>query len=188
MKHKWLVGVLASTLMVGSVSAQTAQPAKPKPAPETKPATEPKPATQTSPAPSKAGMQSRAEVPTGELALGTVTIPRSVMADGKPLAAGRYSVRLTAQTAQPTVPGQVPDLNRWVEFVQGGAVKGREVVSIVPANEVSQTMPGPDMPGHVGSNGTRVEMLKGGEYLRVWIARGGNHYLVHLPPSGAAAR
>jgi len=24
-------------------------------------------------------------------------------------------------------------------------------------------------------------MLKGGDYLRVWINKGGNHYLVHLP-------
>ena len=60
-------------------------------------------------------------MPTGEVVLGTVTIPRSVMADGKMLARGRYTVRLTAQTAQPTVAGQLADLNRWVEFVQGDA-------------------------------------------------------------------
>jgi hypothetical protein len=125
-------------------------------------------------------------IPSGETVLGTVTIPRTVMADGKTLASGRYTIRLTAQSAQPTVPGQLPDLNRWVEFVQGGNVRGREVVSIVPADEVKDTMPGPDMPGHVGRNQQRVEMLKGGEYLRVWINRGGHNYLLHLPPSGAA--
>jgi hypothetical protein len=120
------------------------------------------------------------------VALGTVTIPRAVTADGKPLARGRYTLRLTAQAAQPTVPGQLPDLNRWVEFLQGGQVKGREVVSIVPADEVDDTQPGPDMsPGTVRRTGTRVEMLKGGEYLRVWISRAGHHYLVHLPPAGA---
>ena len=124
-----------------------------------------------------------AEVPTGEVVLGTITIPRAVTADGKPLARGRYTVRLTAQTAQPTVPGQIPDLNRWVEFVQNGQVRGREVVSIVPADEVDDTMQGPDMPGHVGRTGQRVEMLRGGEYLRVWIARQGVHYLLHLPPA-----
>ena len=68
-------------------------------------------------------------------------------ADGKPLPRGRYTLRLTAQAAQPTVAGQLPDLNRWVEFVQGGQVKGREIVSIVPADEVSKTQPGP---GHAG--------------------------------------
>ena len=26
-------------------------------------------------------------------------------------------------------------------------------------------------------------MLKGGEYLRVWIAAAGNQYLIHLPPA-----
>lgn len=133
----------------------------------------------------QAQQAARAEVPTGEVVLGTVTIPRTVTADGKTLARGRYTVRLTAQSAQPTVAGQLPDLNRWVEFVQGGTVKGREVVSIVPADEVGQTMPGPDMPGHVGRTGSKVEMLKGGDYLRVWIARQGVHYLIHLPPSAA---
>ena len=77
-----------------------------------------------------------------ETVLGTVTIPRGGTADGKPLARGQYTVRLTAQAAQPTVAGQLPDLNRWVEFVQGGQVKGREVVSIVPADEVKQTAAG----------------------------------------------
>lgn len=128
----------------------------------------------------------RAAVPTGEMSLGSVNIPRAVTADGKPLPRGTYTVRLTAQPAQPTVPGQLPDLNRWVEFVQGGKVVGREVVSIVPADEVDQTQPGPDLsPGGSRGNATRVQMLKGNEYLRVWITRGGHHYLVHLVPSGA---
>jgi hypothetical protein len=72
-----------------------------------------------------------------------------------------------------------------VEFVQGGQVRGRELASIVPAEEVKMTMPGPDMPGRVGRTGSRVEMLKGGEYLRVWIARGGTNYLVHLSTGSA---
>jgi hypothetical protein len=127
-----------------------------------------------------------AQVPAGESVLGTVSIPRAVMADGKPLPAGRYTVRLTAQTATSPAPGALPELERWVEFVQGGQVRGRELVSIVPADEVKMTMPGPDMPGRVGPSGSRVEMLKGGEFLRVWIARGGHNYLIHLPPTGAA--
>ena len=73
------------------------------------------------------------QVPTGETALGSVRIPRSVKADGKDLKAGTYQVRLTAQAASPAVPGQT--MERWVEFVQGGKVVGREVVSIVPASE-----------------------------------------------------
>jgi hypothetical protein len=155
MKHTWLVGILAGTLLAGSAAVQAQQ----KPA---------------------------AQVPTGEVALGTITLPRAVTADGKPLPSGRYTLRLTAQAAQPTVAGQLPDLNRWVEFVQGGQVKGREVVSIVPDAEVSQTVPGPDLePGKAPRSGTRVEMLKGNEYLRVWISRNGIQYLIHLVPAGA---
>ena len=74
------------------------------------------------------------QVPAGETALGSVRIPRSVMADGKALKAGTYQVRLTSQAAMPAVAGQ--QMERWVEFVQGGKVAGREVVSIVPASEV----------------------------------------------------
>jgi hypothetical protein len=130
--------------------------------------------------------QKPAAVPTGEVVLGTVTIPRAVTADGKPLPQGQYTVRLTAQAAQPTVAGQLPDLNRWVEFVQSGKVRGREVVSIVPPDEVKDTQPGPDLdPGRAPRSTVKVEMLKGGEYLRVWIARQGTQYLIHLVPSKA---
>ena len=38
------------------------------------------------------------------------------------------------------------------------------------------------------SGGSKVEMLKGGDYLRVWINKGGNHYLIHLPVTGAPTR
>jgi len=117
-------------------------------------------------------------VPTTETALGSVRIPRSVKADGKDLRAGTYQVRLTAQEATPVVPGQ--KMERWVEFVQGGKVVGREVVSIVPASEMKDLMPGPDS-GRGPSSGARVEMLKGNEYMRVWIARNGVNYLIHFP-------
>jgi hypothetical protein len=158
MKQTWLVGAVASVLFVASAAAYT---------------------------PSQTPSGSTAQVPAGESVLGTVSIPRAVMADGKPLPAGRYTVRLTAETASPA-PGASAQLERWVEFVQGGQVRGRELVSIVPADEVKDTMPGPDMPGRVGRTGSRVEMLKGGEFLRVWIARGGHNYLIHMPPSTPA--
>ena len=121
------------------------------------------------------------EVPAGETALGSVRLPRSVMADGKALKAGTYQVRLTAQDASPATPGI--KMERWVEFVQGGKVAGREVASIIPADEVKDTQQGPDLPGKQPRAGTRVDMLKGGEYLRVWITRGGVQYLIHLPPA-----
>ena len=56
------------------------------------------------------------QAPAGETSLGSVRVPRAVMADGKPLKAGTYTVRLTAQDATPVVPGII--MERWVEFVQ----------------------------------------------------------------------
>ena len=120
------------------------------------------------------------QVPAGETALGSIRIPRSVMADGKALKAGTYQVRLTSQAAMPAVAGQ--QMERWVEFVQGGKVAGREVVSIVPASEVKDLQPGPDAPPSARP-GAKVEMLKGHEYLRVWINRAGVNYLIHMPPA-----
>jgi hypothetical protein len=160
MKKNLLVGALASVFFVAATAAYT---------------------------PSELQGGASAQVPTGQTNLGTVDIPRAVTADGKPLAAGKYTLRLTAETAQPA-PGQTASLERWVEFMQGSKVVGRELVSIVPADEVKDTMPGPDMPGKVGRSGSRVEMLKGGEFLRIWIARGGHNYLIHLPPAGAPAK
>src|SRR5262245_20627055 len=115
--------------------------------------------------------------PAGEVALGTVRVPSSVKADGKPLSAGTYQVRLTAQSASPDAKGQTTGLERWVEFVQGGPVQGREIATLIRAsqNDKGQKDAAPR------PNGSRVDLLKGGDFYRVWINRGGNHYLIHLP-------
>jgi hypothetical protein len=102
------------------------------------------------------------------------------MANGQTLSAGTYQVRLTAEAAQPTVPGI--QMERWVEFLRGGKPVGREVVSIVPPGEVKDLNSGAKGP-RPATGGSRVEMLKGDEYLRVWINRGGVNYLLHLPPA-----
>jgi hypothetical protein len=113
------------------------------------------------------------------MALGTVRIPKDVKADGKPLPAGSYQVRLTPEVSKPDAVGASEKLERWVEFVQKGTVKGREVVSIVPQEEAKlvqkDTPPAP--------NGSKVQMLKGNDYLRVWINKGGSYYLIHLVPA-----
>ena len=119
--------------------------------------------------------------PTGETALGTVRLTHSVMADGKPLKAGTYQVRLTSQDAAPPAAGI--KMERWVEFLQGGKVAGREVVSIVPQAELKDLMPGPDNLPRAAGGSSKVEMLKGNDYVRVWINRGGVHYLIHMPPA-----
>jgi hypothetical protein len=108
--------------------------------------------------------------------LGAVRIPRAVRADGQPLGAGTYQLRVTETVATPPAPGQTPQYERWAEFLQGGQVKGREVVTIVPQSDIAQVAE--QKPPASGSY--RVEMLKGGDYLRLWYNKGGNHYLVHF--------
>jgi hypothetical protein len=116
-------------------------------------------------------------VPTGEIALGSVRLTTAVMADGKKLAAGTYQVRVTGQVASPDAKGQTPSLERWAEFMQGGQVKGREVVTIVPQSDLKLVEK--DTPPQ--ANSSKFETLKGGDYTRLWINHGGNHYLVHFP-------
>jgi hypothetical protein len=112
-------------------------------------------------------------------ALGTVRIPRAVTANGERLAPGTYRVRLTGEDARPEAKGATPSSERWVEFLQGNTIKGKEVVSIVPEAEIAQVAEGKRVP----AGSSRVEMLKGNEYLRVWINKGGNNYLIHMPPA-----
>src|SRR5690606_7866731 len=101
-------------------------------------------------------------VPTGELALGTVRIHVNTMANGEALPAGTYSVRLTPTEAVPPVVGQTDPYERWVEFSQGGAVKGKEVVSIVPGEEIAGVANDPAP----RQNGSKVEVLRNNEFVR----------------------
>ncbi len=110
------------------------------------------------------------------VSLGAVRVPRAVKADGQALAAGTYQVRVTETLASPQAAGQTPQYERWAEFLQGGKVVGREVVTIVPASDIKQVAEMTPPP----SGGSRSEVLKGGDYLRLWINRGGNHYLIHF--------
>lgn len=157
MKKQWvLVCVLAGALIGGDAAAQHK-------APNQQPSTAPAP-----------------PAPAGDMTLGTVRLPRAVTADGKPLPAGTYQVRLTAQASQPNAVGATEELERWAEFVRGGKVAGREVVSIVPQAEFKLVAKDPPPP----SGGSKVQVLKGNDYLRVWLNRGGNHYLIHFPVPG----
>ena len=108
--------------------------------------------------------------------LGAVRIPRAVKGDGQPLAAGTYQVRVTETPASPQAAGQTPQYERWAEFMRNGKMVAREVVTIVPASDIKQVAEQTPPP----SGGYRAEVLKGGDYLRLWINRGGNHYLIHF--------
>jgi hypothetical protein len=114
--------------------------------------------------------------PDGSMQLGTVHIPRGVKANGQALAAGTYQVRLTPDTASPVAKGATASLERWAEFIKGGKVAGREVMSIIPQADIPKIQK--DTPPRPGSS--TVQALKGGDYLRLWINRGGNYYLVYF--------
>jgi hypothetical protein len=108
--------------------------------------------------------------------LGTVQLARSLMANGQRLAPGTYQVRLSTDAVSP-VAGQQGEA--WVDFVRSGKVAGRELASIVSDDDIKSVVKGARLP--VGE--ARVEMLKEGQYWRVWLHKGGNHYLIHLPPA-----
>jgi hypothetical protein len=122
------------------------------------------------------GIMAQATMPGASLA--TVRLPHAAMADGQALAAGTYAVRLSDAPVPPVV-GQSSDGTCWVEFVQSGSVKGRELATVLTGSALKQVAK--EAPPAAGQ--ARVEMLAGAEYLRVWINHAGTNYLVHLPVS-----
>jgi hypothetical protein len=108
--------------------------------------------------------------------IGTVRLTQAVLADGKPLKAGTYQVRLTND--QPTAAaGESPGAERWVEFVKDGRVAAREVATVISAADIGTIAKGPQPK----ANASRVDVLKDGDYVRVWINKAGSHYIVNMP-------
>jgi len=120
-------------------------------------------------------LPARASAQANAQSLGSVTINKKVMANGQPLAAGTYTVRLSSDSVT-SVVGESADSEKWVEFVQGGQVKGKELATVVTGADV-KTVSKEKAPA---AGTARVDMLKGADYLRVWINHGGTHYLIHL--------
>jgi hypothetical protein len=108
--------------------------------------------------------------------LASVHITQSVLANGKPLPAGVYELRLTNERPTP-LPGQSPDAERWVEFVANGTVTAREVAVVLRDDD----LPSIGASSVPTREGTRLDMLQGGEFLRVSVKRGNERYLVYLP-------
>ena len=110
--------------------------------------------------------------------IGTIHLMHEVMADAKPLPAGTYQVRLTGDFAKPA-NGQSAEGERWVEFLKAGQVVGRELATVVSSSDIAAIVKGP----RPGPNQSRVDVLKGGDYVRVWINRSEANYIINLPPA-----
>jgi len=201
MKKFVIAGTLAAAVAVAgtALAQQPAQTTPPAPAPKAKPATPPSTNAADQPAkPTKKATKKSSEAgePAGHTApkqqpntatdpnatpqavtLGTVRIPNGVKADGKDLPAGTYTVRMTAEEAKPDARGAAQALERWAEFVKGGQVVAREMVTVIPASEIHLVQKDAAPP----PGGSKVQTLRGGNYLRLWFNKAGNHYLVHLP-------
>ncbi len=171
MKQLVLVGILAGAVAAGSAYAQAQQP--------TAGQGEKGQTTTATKAARPAGKRAQT---TGAMSLGTITLKHSVMANGQPLKAGTYQVRLTDEEVK-TPTGDVSQTETWVEFLQGGKVRGKEIASVIPDTDIKSLQREDKI--LVPKGHSRVDELKGKDYLRVWINRGGNNYLIHLPPATA---
>jgi hypothetical protein len=117
-----------------------------------------------------------ASVAFSQTTLGTIRLTHAVLADGKPLAAATYQVRLTNEEPKPAV-GQSPSGEQWVEFVKNGTVAGRELATVISASDIGAVAKGPAPK----AEGSRVDVLKEGEYVRVWMNRRGTNYIINMP-------
>ena len=111
-----------------------------------------------------------------DVTLGTIALSIPTLADGQALPPGTYELRLTSRHATAVPAGPPPEVNPWVELIQGGVVKAQEIATRIPASEIGTvaktTLPGAGM--------AKVELLKESEYLRIWVNHDGQHYLIHL--------
>jgi hypothetical protein len=109
-------------------------------------------------------------------ALATVQITQPVLANGKPLPADTYELRLTNEWLAP-LAGQSSSAERWVELVANGSVVAREVAVVLRDDD----RPTVGASAEKAAEGTRVQMPKGGEFLRLSVKRGNERFLVHFP-------
>ena len=108
--------------------------------------------------------------------IGRVHLAKALLADGKPLPPGTYEVQLP-NDQPPAAVGQSPEGEHYVEFVRDMQVRGREVATVISASDIGSIAKG----RRPKANSSVVEMLKGGDYWRVWINKGGTNYIINMP-------
>ena len=109
----------------------------------------------------------------GPSSLGTVRFNQPVHVGGTLLQPGTYEVRLTGEHLAP-LPGQSEEAEQRVEIISNGQVVGKEVATVIPVSTTAV----------VGTSGGSsvgvVQMLKGGEFLRVSVNKGSERFLLHF--------
>jgi hypothetical protein len=110
----------------------------------------------------------------GSFVLGTARITQPVLVGGMRIGPGTYQIRVTGEHLQP-LPGQSEDAGQEFELVANGQVVARDFAEVLPGSAAPVGTTG-------GADGrARVELLRGGEFVRVSATRGGERYLIHLP-------
>jgi hypothetical protein len=117
------------------------------------------------------------DVPGQPVAVATVTISQPVVANGKPLAPGKYDVRILDH--RPTLNGRSSETQRSVEFVQNGKVIGQEVAEVFEAERLSASAAVGT--SRVATANAVVQTLKGGEFVRIAITDAAERFLIYLP-------
>jgi hypothetical protein len=117
------------------------------------------------------GVAAFARPGTAPVPLGTVVFPVPVWADCKQLPEGAYDVQRTGGDSEGR--GQY-----WVEFLQDGIVKGRELATVVTPEEATRMYRGVPRPD---ANSARVDLIVTNRYVRVWINHGRFDYVINLP-------
>ena len=108
--------------------------------------------------------------------LATVRIGIAVAAGGTLLSPATYQLRLTGEHPDPPV-GQPRNAQEWIEFSKDGNVVAREAAEILYDDDLTPL----GASSQRARPGTRVEMLKGGEFLRISVKRERDRYLIYLP-------
>lgn len=109
--------------------------------------------------------------------LGTVRIPTAVRAGGTALPAATYELRLTGE--HPAAGTEQRETQEWVEFISSGKVVARELAEILYDDD----LPSIGASSQKARTGTRVEMLKDRDFLRISVKRDNERYLIYLPVS-----
>ena len=108
----------------------------------------------------------------GPSSLGSIRLTHAVQVGGTTLQPGMYEVRLTGEH-MPPLPGQSEDAVQGVEIVQNGQVVAKDAATVMPESHAAVGTSGGQARG-------RVEMLKGGDFVRASFSNGTERFLLHF--------